>query len=237
MVWATVGSLTVIGWNRRSRAASFSISAHDEDVEEEPAHEPPLERERCGLCQSRPRLFNQLVIDHAARTGRFASATIQAQIQMPPHRGAGVDGPIRQPAHQLNPPARRIGFVSGCHECRTGRQAQSAMHARQRAVISPLIEAQRRIFLLGRLGDDGQCGVGHYGLRKFQRLELSIGIERLLQSHQKCPLRFIVDTVQLQTLSFSENFSTHCTGKAKACEVSAGVAGKCSKMCSKPGPL
>lgn len=34
-----------------------------------------------------------------------------------------------------------------------------------------------------------------------------------------------------------ENFSTHCTGKANGCVVSAGVLGSTSSSCSRLGPL
>jgi len=115
-----------------------------EHVEEHEAHEPFLQRELSLLGEARPRLFDQLVIDHAARARGLAGATIETQLQMFGHRLGRLHDPVRQTAHQLDAPAGRIRLVTGRCISRARRQTQPAVHAGESAAIRSWIQLDRR---------------------------------------------------------------------------------------------
>src|SRR5437016_1194221 len=64
-------------------------------------------------------------------------------------RGGRLDFSIRQPEHQLDAPARAVGFVSGFGIRGTGGKTQPAVNARQAANVRARVERQRRFCFKG----------------------------------------------------------------------------------------
>ena len=79
--------------------------------------------------------FDQASVLHAGRAGGFATATVQAQVQMPRHRVAERNPSIRYGPHQVDAAAGTIVLVAGFKVRRAGRGAETAMDAVEELVV------------------------------------------------------------------------------------------------------
>ena len=77
-------------------------------------------------------VFEQIAVEHAARTNRFASTAAETGINMA-HRGIShLEPAILHRPHQINPPARRFIFVGGLQISGARAKAQPAVNAGER---------------------------------------------------------------------------------------------------------
>src|SRR5207247_1191178 len=118
----------------------------------DPAHEAVLEGELRCRGEFGAGVFEEFVIDDAGWAGGFASAAVEAEIEMMADGGGGFDFPIGQAEHGLETPARRIGFVAGFHVGWAGRETEAAVNAGEPALVGLRLEMER-----------GGCGPGCRG--------------------------------------------------------------------------
>src|SRR6516225_2193507 len=82
--------------------------------------------------------FDQPAVLHARRAGRFATATIEAQVEMFLDARTELEPAVDHRAHEVNPPARAVVLVARFQIRRTGRRAQTAMHAVEKLFVLDL---------------------------------------------------------------------------------------------------
>jgi len=97
------------------------------------------------------------VVDDAAGAGGLAAAAIETKVQVLAYDIAGLDLSLCQSQHELNPAARRVGFVAGLYVSGARGEAQAAMNAGEPTLICAGIHRHRGI---------GWCGLGIFNDRK-----------------------------------------------------------------------
>ena len=79
--------------------------------------------------------FNQSTVLNTARTSRFATATVQTQIQMMPHFVGQIEPSIDHGSHQINASSRAVIFIARFDIRWTRRRTKAAVHAVQKSII------------------------------------------------------------------------------------------------------
>ena len=98
---------------------------------ERPLAEPARERALPHAALELPaRHLEQAAVRHARRAGGLAGAAAQALVEVLEQRVAGRDAGLGEAAHQVEPPARRVGLDPERAVGRAGAQAQPAVDAR-----------------------------------------------------------------------------------------------------------
>lgn len=81
-------------------------------------------------------LLEQMAIGHTGRTHRLARTTTEAAVDVGLEgRPGGLEPALGDRPHEMESSAGRVGFVTQAPICRTGGQAEAAMHARQQSLV------------------------------------------------------------------------------------------------------
>ncbi len=121
-------------------------AAVGEEVAERPAAEAARQRRpHRATFELAARLLEQARVRHARRAHRLAGAAGQAVVEVLEQRMARRDAALGEPAHQVEPPARRVGLDLERAVGRAGGEAQPAVDAgaqvgtrRRVAVVEPV---------------------------------------------------------------------------------------------------
>ena len=92
-------------------------------------------RFRGGVSLAGAKRLDQAAVLHARGAGRLATAAIEAQVEMLGDFARQFEPSVDNRAHQVNPPAGTVVFVSRLEIRRAGGRAQATVHAIEKELV------------------------------------------------------------------------------------------------------